>query len=125
VAGGADRHRPIRRITPFSSLDAIESEQAAVDPSRFNAGGHWVSKPADWRNLPEAGLLNRETIGIVRQAVEALPPRQAQVIAMRDIAGFSAEEVAGALGVTPGNQRILLHRARSRVRAALEEHIDG
>jgi RNA polymerase sigma-70 factor (ECF subfamily) len=75
--------------------------------------------------MPEEGLLGRETIDVVRRAVEELPPRQAQVIAMRDIAGFSSDEVSLALGISRGNQRILLHRARSRVRMALERHVDG
>jgi RNA polymerase sigma-70 factor (ECF subfamily) len=75
--------------------------------------------------LPEERLLGREAIDVVRRSVEQLPARQARVIAMRDIAGFSPDEVSAIVGVTRGNQRILLHRARSRVRAALERHIDG
>ena len=113
------------RSTPFSSLESPEYNGTAVEPERFGPGGHWRAEPTDWRTMPEEGLLGRETIDVVRRAVEELPPRQAQVIAMRDIAGFSSDEVSLALGISRGNQRILLHRARSRVRMALERHVDG
>jgi RNA polymerase sigma-70 factor (ECF subfamily) len=86
--------------------------------------GHWNGYPGDWSSAPEETLLGRETIDVVKRAVEELPASQRPVIAMRDMAGCSAEEVCDALGVSPGNQRVLLHRARSRVRAALEEHLD-
>lgn len=112
------------RITPYASLEEV-SNGPSVDPARFSASGHWTAMPNSWDRIPESGLLGRETIDVVRRAIEELPPRQAQVIAMRDIAGFTAEEVATELGVSTGNQRILLHRARSHVRAALERHIDG
>jgi RNA polymerase sigma-70 factor, ECF subfamily len=118
------------RTVPFSALDGADGEGPTVDPDRFRAtgesgAGHWRAEPGDWRMLPEERLLGREAIDVVRRAVEELPPRQAQVIAMRDIVGFSPDEVSAMLGVTRGNQRILLHRARARVRTALERHIDG
>jgi RNA polymerase sigma-70 factor, ECF subfamily len=118
------------RTLPFSSLEPIDGAGPAVHPDRFltsgeSGAGHWRAEPGDWRTLPEEQLLGRETIEVVRRAVEELPRRQAQVIAMRDIAGFTPEEISTTLGVSRGNQRILLHRARSRVRAALERHIDG
>src|SRR5262249_45660395 len=118
------------RTMPFSSLDPADGEGPTVDPDRFIAGGengagHWRAAPTDWRGLPGGRLFGRETIDVVRRAVEELPRRQAQVIAMRDIAGFSPEQVSAVLGLTRGNQRILLHRARSRVRRELERHLDG
>jgi RNA polymerase sigma-70 factor (ECF subfamily) len=113
------------RITPFSSLELDGPDTPAVDPSRFGAAGEWHAWPSNWGALPEDDLLSRETVEVVRRAVADLPPRQARVIAMRDIAGFTAEEVAMTLGISPGNQRILLHRARSKVRATLERHLDG
>jgi RNA polymerase sigma-70 factor, ECF subfamily len=118
------------RTVPFSALEADDGEGPTVDPERFRAtgesgAGHWRAEPGDWRMLPEERLIGREAIEVVRRAIDGLPPRQAQVIAMRDIAGFSPDEVSATLGVTRGNQRILLHRARSRVREALERHIDG
>jgi RNA polymerase sigma-70 factor (ECF subfamily) len=117
------------RTVPFSALEADDQDGPSVDPERFRAtgesgAGHWRAEPGDWRMPPEERLLGREAIEIVRRAVEGLPPRQAQVIAMRDIAGFSPDEVSAILNVTRGNQRILLHRARARVRTALEKHLD-
>ena len=119
------------RSVPFSSLAPADgAEEPAVEPERFQpAGGRhpggWQSFPADWRALPEEELLGRETVATVKRAVEELPDPQRIVITMRDIAGYSAEEVCDALALTAGNQRVLLHRARSRVRAALERHLDG
>ena len=68
-------------------------------------------------------MLSSETLGIVRRVVAELPETQRAVIAMRDLAGFSSEEVCESLGITEGNQRVLLHRARTKVRVALEEHL--
>jgi RNA polymerase sigma-70 factor (ECF subfamily) len=101
-----------------------------VEPERFHGPdepypGHWRSYPTDWRTLPEQQLLSRETLDVVSRAIDALPDAQRLVITMRDVTGCSSEEVCEALGVSEGNQRVLLHRARSRVRAELERHIDG
>src|SRR5215207_9078546 len=117
------------RSVPLSSL-APEGDEAAVDPDRFRGRddacpGHWQQYPSDWEALPEHSLLGRETLELVMAAVRELPPAQQQVITLRDISGFSAEEVCAALDISGGNQRVLLHRARSRVRSALEEHLDG
>jgi RNA polymerase sigma-70 factor, ECF subfamily len=118
------------RTLPFSSLGAGDDAEPSVDPDRFRPAsepypGHWHSFPADWQALPEEELLGRETLALVKCAVEELPDSQRIVIAMRDIAGYSAEEVCDVLGLSAGNQRVLLHRARSYVRAALERHLDG
>jgi RNA polymerase sigma-70 factor (ECF subfamily) len=118
------------RSVPFSSLAPADKEEPAVEPERFRAAGeafagHWNAYPGDWSSGPEEGLLGRETIDVVKRAIEELPAAQRRVIAMRDVAGFRAEEVSNALEVSAGNQRVLLHRARSRVRAALERHLDG
>jgi RNA polymerase sigma-70 factor (ECF subfamily) len=117
------------RSVPLSSL-APEGEEAAVDADRFRGRddafpGHWQQYPTDWEALPEHALLGRETLALVMDVVSSLPIAQQQVITLRDISGFTAEEVCTALDISGGNQRVLLHRARSRVRAALEEHIDG
>jgi RNA polymerase sigma-70 factor, ECF subfamily len=117
------------RSTPFSSV-ATECEEAAVDPDRFRGPdgafpGHWNGYPADWRSMPEHALLGRETLAVVQRAIAELPQAQQTVITLRDIHGCSADEVCEALEVSSGNQRVLLHRARSRVRAVLEEHLDG
>ena len=79
--------------------------------------------PEDWRALPESALLERETLEVVLAAIEQLAPAQRTVITMRDVAGCDAAEVCAALDISEGNQRVLLHRARSRVRAALERHL--
>jgi RNA polymerase sigma-70 factor (ECF subfamily) len=117
------------RSVPFSSLAPADEEQTAVGPERFRApgdpfAGHWNAYPSDWSSLPEEGLLGRETIDVAKRAVEELPDAQRSVIALRDLVGCSADEVCATLEVSPGNQRVLLHRARSHVRAALEGHLD-
>ena len=117
-----------RRSAPFSSLagqdegddEILGAERFLPDGHRW--AGHWAAAPADWRTLPEERVLGRETLECVRAAIAELPPRQAQVLALRDVEGWDADEVCAALGLTDGNQRILLHRARGRVRAALEVH---
>ena len=118
------------RSVPFSSLAPADEEEPSVEPERFRPpgqafAGHWNGYPGDWSSLPEERLLGRETLDIVKRAIEELPASQRRVITMRDIAGYSAEEVRNALDLSAGNQRVLLHRARSRVRAALERRLDG
>ena len=80
---------------------------------------------ADWAELPETVLAGRETVQLVTAAIAELPDTQRTVIALRDIHGYTSDEVCEALDVTPGNQRVLLHRARSHVRRALERHLDA
>jgi RNA polymerase sigma-70 factor, ECF subfamily len=110
-----------RRTTPF--------DDPAVEPERFlPAGerwaGHWASPPRSWEDVPEDRLLSRETRAEVERAVEVLPRAQRAVITLRDVEGMSAAETCELLGLTEGNQRVLLHRARSKVRRALEEYLD-
>jgi RNA polymerase sigma-70 factor (ECF subfamily) len=117
------------RSIPFSAF-ASEQDEPAVDPDRFRDEsdgfpGHWRAYPGNWAALPDDALLSRETLGVVMSAIQELPPAQRVVITMRDVAGCSSEEVCGALEVSEGNQRVLLHRARSHVRNALERHLDG
>jgi len=119
------------RSVPFSALDS-GGDEPAVDPDRFQGPdgrypGHWLAgaAPSDWTQLPEDVLGARETFAVVAAAVAELPEAQRTVIALRDIHGYSSDEVCDALDVSPGNQRVLLHRARSHVRRALEGHLDG
>src|SRR5439155_24610123 len=86
--------------------------------------GHWGSPVSDWRTIPEQRLLGRETRERLRAAILELPERQQQVLVMRDVEGWSPEEVCAALGISEGNQRVLLHRARSKLRNALEPYLD-
>jgi RNA polymerase sigma-70 factor (ECF subfamily) len=119
-----------RRTLPFSSLDgAAEPGRPAVEPERFlPAGhrwaGHWASPPRSWGEVPEERLLSAETRAEVGRAVELLPPAQRAVITLRDVEGMTAAETCELLELTEGNQRVLLHRARSRVRRALERYLD-
>src|SRR6185312_6674423 len=117
------------RSVPFSSL-APEGDEPAVDPDRFRGreesyAGHWRAFPGNWGRSAAAAVQDRETLRVVMRAIAELPDVQQTVIRMRDVEGFSSEEVCDALGVSEGNQRVLLHRARSRVRAVLEEHFDA
>jgi RNA polymerase sigma-70 factor (ECF subfamily) len=115
------------RTVPFSALERPDAvPEAAVGPDRFRPPdderwpGHWSSKPEPW---PEERLLASETREVVERAIERLPPAQRAVISLRDIGGWSAEETCNALDVTETNQRVLLHRARSKVRQALEDYL--
>jgi RNA polymerase sigma-70 factor, ECF subfamily len=110
------------RIRPFSSFVADGDEgDTAVDVDRFARDGHWVAPP---RGVPEERLLAGETRGVVEQAIAALPENQRTVITLRDVEGLSAEEACNVLGVSETNQRVLLHRARAKVRAALERYLE-
>jgi RNA polymerase sigma-70 factor, ECF subfamily len=117
------------RTVPFSSMAEHEAEAAEepVDASRFLPADHdrwphhWALGPTRWPT-PEEGLLSGETRDCILRAIETLPPAQRTVMTLRDIEGWPPEEVCEALGVSDGNQRVLLHRARSKVRAAVEEH---
>ena len=116
------------RTVPFSSM-AVGEREPAVEPERFRRpgeafAGHWNAYPSDWSSLPDERLLGRETLGVVKRSIEELPHAQRTVITMRDIAGCAAEEVCDLLEISRANQRVLLHRARSSVRAALERHLD-
>jgi RNA polymerase sigma-70 factor (ECF subfamily) len=116
------------RTVPLSAVAPGEDDgEGAVDPTRFldqqheRWPGHWASPPARWDELPEAHLTGRETLDTLKAAIEELPPTQRQVIVLRDIEGWEAAEVCDLLNLSEANQRVLLHRARSKVRAALEK----
>jgi RNA polymerase sigma-70 factor (ECF subfamily) len=118
------------RSVPFSSLgpELDEGAAPAVDPDRFlgpehpRFPGHWASPPSSWSVVPEQQLLSEETLGEIHRAIESLAPVQREVITLRDVEGWSAEEVCDLLELSEANQRVLLHRARSKVRAVLEEY---
>src|SRR5215210_1192440 len=114
------------RAVPFSSLGDAGPDEPAVDADRFRPeGDRW---PGGWKcfpdPLPEERLLERETLALIDAAIAELPERQSLVIAMRDVEGWSAEEVCQALAISEANQRVLLHRARSKVRRCLEAYLD-
>jgi RNA polymerase sigma-70 factor, ECF subfamily len=122
-----DRAVRERRTIPLSDLE-FDDAGPSVDPSRFLDDdhplwpGHWSSAPASWADLPEERLLAGETMARIEAAIETLPPVQRQVITLRDVDGWSSEEVRTLLDLSEANQRVLLHRARSKVRAALETY---
>jgi len=116
------------RSVPFTSLAAEHDGEPAVEAERFRGPadrypGGWKVFPANWQQLPEETLHQRQALDLIVATIAALPPAQRAVIRMRDVEGCSPGEVCAALDVSEGNQRVLLHRARSRVRAALEQHL--
>ncbi len=120
-----------RRVVPFSSLaDASEDDGPTVEPERFEPRGtrwegHWSSYPNRWSDLPEERLLARELMELAQRTIDALPPNQRTVITLRDIDGWESHEVCELLDISEINQRVLLHRARAKVRRALEGELDG
>jgi RNA polymerase sigma-70 factor (ECF subfamily) len=123
-----NRKRKEIRSVPFSA--AFDSEQpsaASVEPERFRTEGpwqgHWAVAPRSFGTDGERTLLQGELRLRIAQAIETLPPAQREVITLRDMEGMEAEEACAVLGLTEANQRVLLHRARSRVRAEVERYL--
>lgn len=124
------RGRAEGRSVPFSSLAGYDETDSGVDPRWFQdadgrAPGAWRTHPNDWSVIPEDRLLGNETMRRIGQAISSLPPMQAEVIRLRDVQGWSAEEVRDLLDLSDTNQRVLLHRARSRVRRELDEYLSS
>jgi RNA polymerase sigma-70 factor (ECF subfamily) len=118
------------RHIPFSALDQPgRVPEPAVAADRFlppddpQWPGGWAAPPASWR--PDDRLVAKETRELVADAIERLPPNQRAVISLRDVEGWGSEEVCEVLGVSESNQRVLLHRARSKLRAELERYLRG
>jgi RNA polymerase sigma-70 factor (ECF subfamily) len=115
-----------RRSVPFASF-AGEDDGPTVDPERFHGPdeqypGGWRRYPDEW---PEQSALSREVHAVVAAALGSLPPRQRVVVALRDLDGHTSEEVSELLDLSPGNQRVLLHRGRAVVRAHLERYYES
>jgi RNA polymerase sigma-70 factor (ECF subfamily) len=121
-----NRGKRERRQVPFSAFaEPTGDREPSVDPDRFQQAGDrfpggWVSFPERWDDQPEERFLSSEGVDIARREIAALAPAQREVVSLRDVEGWSSDEVSTALGISPGNQRVLLHRGRSKVRAALE-----
>lgn len=123
--------RESRHVT-FSGVGSTdgEADEPAVDPSRFMASGfwvdHWASPPHLWDDdTPEKQFLTKEGMLYLEKAIQALPLNLRQVLVMRDVEGLGSKEVCAILEITEANQRVLLHRARSKVRQALEQYVGG
>jgi RNA polymerase sigma-70 factor, ECF subfamily len=117
-----------RRSVPFSSAAGAAADEPSVDPERFLPPGDeraraWALGPTPWPG-PEESLLAGETRELILEAIDRLPPAQRVVITLRDVDGWSSEEVRNALELSETNQRVLLHRARSKVRRAIEQHLN-
>jgi RNA polymerase sigma-70 factor (ECF subfamily) len=119
-----------RRSIPFSAFadPAAEGSEPAVDPSRFQSAEDiwphgWASPPTSWDEVPEERLLSFETLDKVAEAIASLSGAQREVITLRDVEGWTSAEVCNHLGISETNQRVLLHRARAKVRRALEEYL--
>lgn len=118
-----------RRSVPFSSLEADEVTPG-VPGARFRPPsdrwpGHWSDPPTPWSDVPADRLEGEETRALIFDALRSLPPQQREVMALRDVEGWSAEEVCSLLQISDGNQRVLLHRARGKVRSVLEQSLKG
>jgi len=128
------RTRGVResRMVPFSEFadKEIDRPDVAVDPTRFRSANdeypdHWSVAPRSWNADPETQLLTTETMAAVDAAIDSLPEAQRLVLTMRDVNGWTADEVCNILAISETNQRVLLHRARSKVRGILENHFSG
>jgi RNA polymerase sigma-70 factor, ECF subfamily len=118
------------RSVPFATLAGDDLDQPTWDPTMFRGAddewpNHWSSLPFDWRGVPEDRLTGSETLRLIGQVIASLPPMQAEVIRLRDVQGWSSEEFRNALDLSETNQRVLLHRARAKVRRALNDHFES
>ncbi len=119
------------RTIPFSDLAGPEDglDEPAVEPDRFQGAngrypGGWVTFPASWQSVPDDVWLARETRLVIDGAIAALPPNQREVVTLRDIEGWSSDEVCNVLRIAETDQRVLLHRGRAKVRRALEQYLN-
>jgi RNA polymerase sigma-70 factor (ECF subfamily) len=122
------RQRKERRIVPLSSLEAAGEDGPTMPRERFQPEGHqWAGH---WSSVPRSFVLDdpavsAETRALLSEGIAALPETQREVMTLRDVEGLSAEQVCNILSLSDMNQRVLLHRARAKVRAALEERLGG
>lgn len=121
---GVKEHRTV----PFAAFGG-DDDGPAVSADSFHTGGirdgHWSSVPYSWQHIPDERLLAQETMAEVERILQGIPQQQREVLTMRDMLGLTAEEICNALEISETNQRVLLHRARSKVRAGLEQYFEG
>lgn len=109
------------RMVPESALAGDDGDDDGAGLDRFSASGAWAAPPAAWtEERPDVLAARVELVALTGAAIEALPERQRLVVVLRDVQGWTAEEVCNALDLSETNQRVLLHRARGRVRLAVE-----
>lgn len=123
------RARRERRHVPYAADVSWEDRPAAVEDWRFRPPGddwegHWVSYPTRWDEVPDEAWLSKEATAEIHAAIASLPPPQREVVTLRDVLGWTSAEAMAALGLSAVNQRVLLHRGRSRLRAALESYAE-
>lgn len=119
-----------RRTVAFPELSAAGVADAEVPEAGHEARGasrrgvdHWTSSSPRWGDHPEESVISQETVAIVERAATSLPAAQRAVVILRDVVGCDAHEVCAILGVTATNQRVLLHRARTKIRTAVEHEL--
>ena len=112
-----------KRSVPFSSLTREDVDP--VEPERFGSSGTWSAPPARWDDAPESLVLRKEAREAIEQELKALPDAQRTVVTLRDLEGWSSDEVCNVLEISETNQRVLLHRGRQRLRGALERYHSG
>jgi RNA polymerase sigma-70 factor (ECF subfamily) len=124
IASNIAKTRGVResRSVPLSSLGGAEEDGPTVDPSRFVKEGWWTGPLHSWNADAARIALDDEAMARIQTEIDRLPEVQRMVITLRDVQGLSSDEVCDLLGLTPGNQRVILHRARAKVRAALEDY---
>ena len=120
-----------KRSVAFSDLDDPASNSPTVAPDRFRDAsegmweGHWVNGPTPWRDIPEDSHLYNETMQVILRSIDTLPETQRAVITLHDVHELQSNEVCNILGISETNQRVLLHRARAKVRQALEDYLQA
>jgi len=118
------RYEPSGLTTSSTDADERPSLEDSLFVAEGSGKGHWIDPPQSWEpDTPERVLLSKECRAAIEKAIEGLPVTQRQVITLRDIEGVSSEEICNILGISETNQRVLLHRARTKVRRELEPYI--
>ncbi len=126
-----DRGVREKRHVNFSSFESVDdNNDEAVDPSRFHQSGewagHWAFPPQPWDDqTPEKLLASQQAVNAMNRAIEALPQRLKDVLILRDVEGVEAKEACDILRITETNLYVRLHRARERVRQAVESYLEG
>ena len=125
ILGNRAKTRGVRdkRSVPFSSLTPEDVDP--VEPERFGKGGTWSAPPHRWDDAPESLVLRKEARQAIERELKGLPEAQRTVVTLRDLEGWSSEEVCNVLEISETNQRVLLHRGRQRLRGALERYHSG